>query len=275
MRGPIVRKVFGEELEISFYVSLNLFLRPHFSALACLLPRPNYARGARARFIATQAPSGRGAGSAFQGGEINHSLPAPVAAGFERRLKEAADLWSFRPAVECAAIIRFQVQPAHAGGFALWHARQRRRDRGSDAACSTPCPAFHSILSFSRSDERRLSNIQGMNRFPCPDRGSDDAGHRRSGALQGAAFLQSGTVREIAHTEVANGVQHIDQGRAFLGQAILDTRRNLRVGLALHDPALLKHLETLRKRFRTDTAQSIQQFTKAFGTRNEIVYDRQ
>jgi len=65
----------------------------------------------------------------------------------------------------------------------------------------------------------------------------------------------------------------VNECQPFLRQAILDPWRNLEEGLPLHKANLFEHLEPLRQRLGADIAHGFQQFTKAFGAREERVDD--
>src|SRR5436309_7147531 len=80
-------------------------------------------------------------GGALEEGEIEERLLAAFAAHLGRGAQADADGGALRPAEEQAAVVVAQLDAAHAGRLAVRHARDRRGDRGGDAAGAAADPA--------------------------------------------------------------------------------------------------------------------------------------
>jgi hypothetical protein len=82
-------------------------------------------------------------------------------------------------------------------------------------------------------------------------------------------------ISKVALSKLSDRFHDIRQCAPFLGQRILDSRRNLQESVSLDKPNFFEHLEPLRYGLGADIAYCLQNLAKAFGASHEGVDDQE
>ena len=82
-------------------------------------------------------------------------------------------------------------------------------------------------------------------------------------------------ISKVALSKLSDRFHNIRQCTPFLGQRILDSRRNLQESASLDKPIFFEHLEPLRYGLGADIANCLQNLAKTFGASHEGVDDQE